>query len=251
MIPLSKITSYLDLQLNHSEIHDYPGAFNGLQLENPGRITKIAAAVDSHERILDRCIQEKVDLLITHHGLWWQDPRPLVGHRYRIIQKAIQAKLAVYSSHLPLDLHPQWGNNILFSQALGLKKTVPFLEIKGQPIGLLSTTSLLRTDLNERLKKLFSNSFHFIQAGPEKMKKIAIITGGAGNELAQAHALGADTLITGEGSHWTYGMAHELKMNLIYCGHYATEVFGVQAIAKHLSQKYRLPWIWINDPSGL
>lgn len=134
---LKKITQVLDLTLRHHAIVDYPNAFNGLQLENNGKVSKIAAAVDSHIRIIEACAKQKADLLITHHGLWWSDPRPMTGPSYRKIATALCANLAVYSSHLPLDLHPTLGNNRLLVKALGFSSAKPFLEIKGQAVGLL------------------------------------------------------------------------------------------------------------------
>jgi dinuclear metal center YbgI/SA1388 family protein len=251
MTLLSKIVSDLDTSLRHSEIKDFPGAYNGLQLENNGRVTKIGAAVDSHEKVLLEAIRQNVDLLIVHHGLWWKDPRPLTGPAYRKISKALEANLAVYSSHLPLDLHPKLGNNALLAKRLGFKKTTPFLQDFGQSIGLSTKLRIDRNVLAQKVEKEVGFPVRLIPGGPKITAHVGLVTGGAGNEIAQAQKAGMDTFITGEGSHWTYGTAMEMGINLIYAGHYATETFGVQAVARHLSQKYKVPWVWIDHPSGL
>ncbi|MES2309190.1 MAG: Nif3-like dinuclear metal center hexameric protein [Verrucomicrobiota bacterium] len=251
MISLSKLTTYLDRELRHSEIQDYPGAYNGLQLENNGKVSKIAAAVDSHAEVLKSAAALGADFLLVHHGLWWNDPRPVTGISYQKISQAIQSNLAVYGSHLPLDLHPRWGNNAVLAQKLGFKKTKPFLEMKGNAIGVSTETSLSRSILHQKLEKVLGNKVHLIAGGPAQIRRIGIVSGGAGNDLEKAKAEGLDTFITGEGSHWTYGSALELSINLFYGGHYATEVFGVQTVAKHLSHKFKVPWVWIDSPSGL
>ncbi len=251
MIPLSTLVRYLDQQLRHSEIQDYPQAYNGLQLENQGKVTRIAAAVDSHSQVLEAAAEAGADFLIVHHGLWWSDPRPMTGISYQKIAKAIHSNLAVYGSHLPLDLHPRWGNNAVLCQRLGFKKRKPFLEMKGHEIGFLAETSIARSTLQKRLESVLAGPVHLIPGGPTQIGRIGIVSGGAGNDLEKAKAAGIDTFITGEGSHWTYGAALEMGINLFYGGHYATEIFGVQTVAQHLSEKFKIPWVWIDSPSGL
>ena len=251
MISLSTLIAYLDQQLRHSEIQDYPQAYNGLQLENNGKVTRIAAAVDSHAEVLKAAAEAEADFLLVHHGLWWNDPRPMTGNSFRKISQAIQSNLAVYGSHLPLDLHPRWGNNAVLCQKLGLKNKKPFLEMKGNEIGFSAETVIDRTTLHQKLQKVLGGPVHLIPGGPSKIRRIGVVSGGAGNDLEKAKEAGLDTFITGEGSHWTYGTALELGINLFYGGHYATEVFGVQTVAQHLSEKFKIPWVWIDSPSGL
>ncbi len=251
MISLPKLVSYLDQQLRHSEIQDYPQAYNGLQLENNGKVTRIAAAVDSHAQVLEAATEAGADFLLVHHGLWWNDPRPITGNSYQKLAHAIHRNLAVYSSHLPLDLHPRWGNNAILCNRLGLKKRIPFLELKGHEIGFSAETSISRTTLHQKLETVLGGPVHLIPGGPTQIRRIGVVTGGAGNDLEKAKAAGLDTFITGEGCHWTYGTALELGINLFYGGHYATEIFGVQTVAQHLSEKFKVPWVWIDSPSGL
>lgn len=250
-IALTKVAHYLDKYLRHFDIADYPGAKNGLQLANDGKVSRLAAAVDANVLTLSKAIAAKADLLLVHHGLFWNENPVIVGARYDFLKKALKANLAVYSSHLPLDAHSQVGNNILLAKALGLPLGQPAFEEKGAPIGRLITTRCEREVLCSRLAQVLGNEPKVIAAGPSSIRRLGIVTGGAGGRIYQAAELKVDTLLTGEGSHWTFGAAHELKMNVIYGGHYATETFGVKALAEHLGQRFKLPWVFLDVASGL
>jgi dinuclear metal center YbgI/SA1388 family protein len=251
MPALHQIVQCCDRLLRTGEIQDWNGAVNGLQLENDGRVTKIGAAVDSHEEVLKIAVREKIDLLIVHHGLFWQPIHPLTGRHKRKLDLALKNNLAVYSSHLPLDLHPSLGNNVLLAAALGLRKTHPFFFEKGQWIGRRGRLSLSRNDLAARLAKAVGRKPQVLPGGPATIRNIGIVSGGAGAELAKAAEEGIDTFITGEGPHWTFGLAHELGLNVFYGGHYATETFGVKALAAFLSKKFRVPFVFLDYPTGL
>jgi putative NIF3 family GTP cyclohydrolase 1 type 2 len=159
--------------------------------------------------------------------------------------------LAIYSSHLPLDAHPRLGNNAQLCKALGLRSARTFFESHGQAIGLLSNQSVARSELAARLAKILDAHPLLIPAGPEVCRRIGVVTGGAGAELRQAADEGIDTFITGEGPHWTYALAEELEVNVFYGGHYATETFGVKALAAELSRRFKLPWSFLDHPTGL
>jgi putative NIF3 family GTP cyclohydrolase 1 type 2 len=170
---------------------------------------------------------------------------------YRKLRAAMAGNLAVYSAHLPLDIHPKVGNNMLLAKAIGLKSLNPFLPIKGQPAGVAGTWTLSREVLLQRLTAALGASVHVCAAGPARPRKVGIVTGGAGSEVARAAAEGIDTFITGEGPHWSYTLAEELGVNLFYGGHYATETFGVKALAAHLSKRFKVPWEFVDHPTGL
>lgn len=251
MPSLSVLVRYLDRTLKPATTSDWPGAINGLQIENNGRVTKIGVSVDAHEPALRAAIAEKVDLLLVHHGLFWQSLPPLIGARKRKLQLAFDHNLAVYSSHLPLDLHPRWGNNALLARALGWRRLRPFFVEKGQPIGFQTSLHLSRSVLARQLEKATGRKALILPGGPATVRRVGLVTGGAGAEVARAAAEGVDTFITGEGPQHTYGLAHELGINVIYGGHYATETFGVKALGQHLSQKYRVPWTFLDFPCPL
>lgn len=251
MADLHDMVAFLDRELRTAAISDYPGAVNGLQLSNDGQIHRIVAAVDASLPVIEKACGGPPALLIVHHGMFWQGTQPLTGPFYRKIKAAMDGGLAVYSSHLPLDVHPVWGNNIQLAQAIGLSEIGPFLSKKGASMGLAGSWEGSRVDLVKKLETCLGGKVHLCPAGPERIARLGIVTGGAGSEVAAAAAEGVDTFVTGEGPHWTYSMAEELGMNLIYGGHYATETFGVKALAAALASRFGLDWSFVDHPSGL
>ena len=250
-VPLKSIVAHCDHILRTAEIGDYDGAVNGLQVENSGEVTRIAATVDATLATVKLAIAAKTDLLIVHHGLFWSKTHPWTGKRRELLQLLIENDLAVYSSHLPLDAHPKLGNNALLAAALGLKSLKPFFLSHGQNIGLKTSAKISRAELAKRLARVTGAEPKVLPGGTEMCERIGIVTGGAGGELKQAAAEGVDTFITGEGPHRTYALAEELGLNVFYGGHYATETFGVKALAAELSKKFKLPWVFLDHPTGL
>lgn len=248
---LGAIVRYCDRTLRTAEVRDYEGAVNGLQMENDGTVTRIAAAVDASLATVDLAIAAGADLLMVHHGLFWSARRPWTGHTHELIRRLVAGNLAVYSSHLPLDLHPRLGNNALLSAALGLGSTRPFFLQKEQHLGVQAKARIPRAELVQRLEHAVGTRPILLPGGPNLCRRIGVVTGGAGAELAVAAREGVDTFVTGEGPHWTFPLAEELGVNVLYGGHYATETFGVKALAADLSRRFRLPWSFLDHPSGL
>jgi dinuclear metal center YbgI/SA1388 family protein len=230
---------------------DWDGAHNGLQVENSGAVTRIAASVDASLATLKLAAATKADLLIVHHGLFWGPTIPWTGKRREMLELLIKSNLAVYSSHLPLDAHPQLGNNAQLCAALGLKNLNPFFFTKGRFIGWQARQKISRRQLSEKLGKILGRAPILLPGGPEHCQRIGVVTGGAGAELRIAANEGVDTFITGEGPHWTHALAEDAGLNVFYGGHYATETFGVKALAAALSKKFKVPWIFLEHPSGL
>ena len=250
-VPLSTIVRHCDALLKTARFTDYEGAVNGLQVDNHGSVTRIAATVDASLATIEMAVAAKADLMIVHHGLFWSPMHPWTGKRYEMLRLLIDNNLAVYSSHLPLDAHPKLGNNAQLAAALGFRNLKPFYSSKGQFIGLQATTDLSRNELSSRLARALGSNPRSLPGGSERCKRIGIVTGGAGSGLKQAADEGVDTFITGEGPHWTFALAEELGLNVFYGGHYATETFGVKALAAHLSNKFNVPWSFLDHPTGL
>ena len=251
MTSLPEIVDYTNDFLRIREIGDWDNALNGLQIENSGDVTKIGASVDASTRVLAAAVKQNVDLVIVHHGLFWQGLQPVTGALRRQLQLAFENNIALYSAHLPLDLHSEVGNNAQLAAALGLTSIQPFFEEKGQLVGVKARASLPRNEVDRKLQKALAGPVKAFMFGPKKTGKIGIITGGAGSEIYKVAQEGIDTFITGEAPHWAAVAADELGMNLLLGGHYATEVFGVKALAVHLSKRFKIPWTFIDCPPGL
>jgi dinuclear metal center YbgI/SA1388 family protein len=248
---LGPIVSHADRLLKTASISDYDGAYNGLQVENDGRITRIAAAVDASLATVQMAVEAGADLLVVHHGLFWGPTVPWTGRRRELLRLLLANNLAVYSSHLPLDAHPKLGNNARIAAALGLRSLKPFFFSKGQFIGWKSDVRMTRAELATRLEKILGGPVRLLPGGGVTIRSLGICSGGAGSDLKLAARERVDAFITGEGPHWTFPLAEELGLNVYYGGHYATETFGVKALAAELGRKFKVPWTFLDHPSGL
>jgi dinuclear metal center YbgI/SA1388 family protein len=252
---LVEISGFIDALLDIKNVADWQNALNGLQLANRGAVTRIGAAVDAGEPTLEKAAAAGVDLLLVHHGLFWAGLQPLTGAAFRKISLALRADMAVYSAHLPLDLHPTLGNNALLAQALGFCAVEPFFFEKGRFIGVRTSMSaplaMPLRDLVSLVEKAVAGPVKVFPGSPEKIGSAGIVTGGAGAGIQKAAEEGVDTFITGEGPHWAAIAAEELRVNLLLAGHYATETFGVKALAAQVSAKFGIPWQFIDHPTGL
>ena len=251
MASLSEIVSYTDRYLHIRDVGDWDNALNGLQIENSRRVTRLGAAVDVSTRVFTEARKRDIDFLIVHHGLFWPGLRPVRGALRRQLRLAFENDVALYSAHLPLDIHPQVGNNAQLIAALGFKSAQPFLEEKGQPVGLKIRMSLSRSELIRKLEKALNGPVRVFGFGPKRTCAIGVVTGAAGSEIYRVADEGLDTFITGEAPHWAAVAAEEIGVNLLLGGHYATEVFGVKALAAHLSKRFKVPWEFIDCPTGL
>ncbi len=248
---LAKIVSHCKKLLRPETFTDWDGAVNGLQVENSGAVTKIAAAVDASLVTIKLAIAARADLMVVHHGLFWRSTIPWTGKRHEMLELLVKNNLAVYSSHLPLDAHRRLGNNAQLCDALGFTHLKPFFTEKGRPIGWQTVARISRENLGERLESILGRAPLLLPGGGTRCERIGIVTGGAGAELKIAAQEGVDTFITGEGPHWTYALAEELGLNVFYGGHYATETFGVKALSAELSKAFHVPWTFLDHPTGL
>jgi dinuclear metal center YbgI/SA1388 family protein len=251
MPQLAPLVDYCNDLLRGGEIADWPNALNGLQIENSGEVTKIGAAVDASARTIDAAIERGINLLVVHHGLFWPGLQRITGGRRRMLERAFEHDVALYSSHLPLDIHSVLGNNAQLAGALGFEHTEPFFEQKGQCVGLKLKSQIPRAELASKLERALGGPVRLFAAGPEQTQTIGLVTGDAGSEIYAVAAEGIDTFITGEAPHWAAVAAEELGINLLLGGHYATETFGVKALAAHLSDRFGLPWVFLDYPTGL
>lgn len=254
---IADIGRYLDELLRVEEIPDFAGALNGVQVETESPIVRVAAAVDARERTIRAAANAGANLLLVHHGLFWSGVQPLRGAFLRRIRLLLEHGIAVYSSHLPLDTHPELGNNVLLAHEMGLAPTAGFARYKTVDIGVAGMSDVATTELVTRATRFARIHGHEVRTAGAVDGKVTrrwgICTGaGAGQEtLREAVTSGLDTVIVGEGPHWTAIDAEEAGLTIIYAGHYATETLGVRALAAHVGSAFGLPWLFLDAPTGL
>ena len=249
MPSLNDVVAFCDQRTRRSAIKDFDGAQNGLQVENNGSVSKIAAVVDAGQIPFKDAIATGADFIICHHGLFWNPPIPLVETHYTKIKLALDNNLAVYGSHLPLDCHPEIGNNAVLAKTIGLKKIGSFLPHQGTEVALIAEGPAGgRSELASKLQQQFPKTYQGIEYGSESPQRIALLTGSGQSAIPHLQANQIDTLITGELRQHHFNMAQELGLNLYPCGHYATEVFGVQALAAEVADAFSIEWCFIEQP---
>lgn len=250
MANLTEIVEYLDSELRVSEIKDYPGAMNGLQLENSGEVKFIHSAVDASLAVVEEAAK-KGGLLLVHHGMFWQAPQPLTQAFYRKIKAAIVGDLAIYSCHLPLDFHAKIGNNFLLAEKIGLSHISPALPKDGWATAMIGDWGRSRDELVSAVESAVGRKSIVCPGGREQVNRVAVVTGGAGSEVAKIAGLGVDAFVTGEGPHWSFVEAEERHLNVVYAGHYATETFGVDRLGVTLSERFGVNYSFVRRPGGL
>jgi len=246
---LQDLVDYCDQRTRRAAFKDAPGAFNGLQVANDGRVTKIGAAVDAGVVPFQKAVAAGVDFLIVHHGMYWDMPRPLTGPVYGRVAALVRGNCALYSNHLPIDAHPEIGNNALIAHQLGLTPIRGFLPREEENIGLIAAGTG-RDALREKLKKLYSRVIA-LEFGSAQPAEIAFCSGSGNSAVPELKSEGVDTLVTGELREEWFNVAQEQRLNLYLCGHYATEVHGVKALAAELAGKFGLPWSFIATDNPL
>jgi dinuclear metal center YbgI/SA1388 family protein len=257
MPSLHEVTTALDDELRTREIPDYGGAVNGLQLDGGAPVRAVAGAVDFSRRAVEGAVERGANLLLVHHGMFWSGAQPIRGAAYERLKLLFAHDVAVYASHLPLDRHAELGNNVLLARALGLAPSGEFARYKTIAVGVRGEAELPTAELVARSAAFARAHGGAIVATPyaggRPTRRWAVCTGaGASSEtLAEAEALGVDTLIVGEGPHHTAVEAEERGVVVIYAGHYATETLGVEALAEHVGQRFGVPWSFIEAPTGL
>ena len=256
-VSLGAIAEFLDSTLEIGAVPDYPNALNGVQIANHGSIERVATAVDFSSATVRETIAIGAQLLIVHHGMFWSGTQPITGHRLERLRALISNDVGVYSAHLPLDVHPRLGNNVLLARRLGLTPNSGFARYQSIDVGLSGSDDIPTSVLAERAGELareFRGSFVVtpFDAG-RTTHRWGICTGSGADSanLREASARGLDTLIVGEGPHHTAVEARELGIVVIYAGHYATETLGVRALGDAVAAHFGLTTTFIDVPSGL
>jgi dinuclear metal center YbgI/SA1388 family protein len=226
---------------------------NGLQVPGSTDVSTIATGVSAHAELFELAAAEHAELLIVHHGLFWGEAAgPIDAVLKRRLQILFDADISLAAYHLPLDAHPEIGNNALLARALGAEQTEPFALHRGEPIGLIASVpgdGLTCAELCARVSEILGREPLVFEAGPARVRRLAIVSGAGAEYLRDARAAGADALLTGEPSERTMAQARENGLHLIAAGHYATETFGVRRLGEHLAERFDLRAVFLDVPN--
>lgn len=244
------LVAYLDEYLAASEGADM--APNGLQVEGAGEIHKIVTGVSACHELFVEAARRGAQAVLVHHGIFWDGmPHPLVGWQFRRVAALVRDELNLLAYHLPLDRHPEVGNNAVAGRRLGLTDLQPFGDYKGLPIGFRGRfpEPLPADELLARAESLYDQRPLAFAHGPDPVASVGIISGGAQRDVHGAIAAGLDAYVTGEVSEWVMNIAREAGIHFLSCGHYATERLGVLALGEHLSERFGLEVEFVDIPN--
>ena len=249
MVTLQQIILFLNKELAIHSIMD--DSRNGLQVKGRNKVRRVAVGVDACMEFFENAKQLKCDLVLVHHGLLWKGKKDTVGITKNRILFLRKNKISLYACHLPLDKHPVYGNNAQLAKIISLKNIHPFGKYNKKNIGFSGNLKIRVDDLIWKLEHCLKTKCICHLFGPKMTKKIGIVSGGAADMMGACKKLDIDTYITGETRHSYYHIAHELRINVIYAGHYKTETVGVRAVGELLRQKFNIETIFIDTPTGL
>lgn len=252
--PTADILAELDRLLDPVRFEDYGP--NGLQVPGAAQVEIVATGVSANLELFERAAAERAQLLIVHHGLFWGTSSgpidPALKHRLKIL---FDADIGLAAYHLPLDAHPELGNNALIGKALGAESLEPFAAHRGEPIGFIATlpssSGMPAQDLFTRVRELTARDPLIFDAGPTTIRRLAIVSGGGADYIADAIAAGADGLLTGEPVERVMATAREAGIHFIAAGHYATETFGVKALGEHVAERFGVRHVFIDVPNPI
>lgn len=245
------LVRWLDDYLN---IGDYADpSLNGLQVEGAEAVAKVAVAVDATMETFEKAADAGADLLIVHHGLFWGNPLAVKGMHKRRLAFLLEHDLSLYAAHIPLDAHPEVGNNWGLARILGMKDLADFGSFKGMPIGVRGTLErpMQRRLLANLLEEKLGEPIMMLEGGPEEVLTLGIVSGGAAWDVVTAAEEGLDAFLTGEPRHEIYAEAFERGINALFGGHYMTETVGVNLLAGKLRDEHDLPVEFVYLPTGL
>jgi dinuclear metal center YbgI/SA1388 family protein len=249
--PLPEIVSFLDELLDAGSFEDYGP--NGLQVPGPGEVELVATGVSAHRELFERAGEHGAGLVLCHHGLFWNaQPRALTPGIKGRLQALFDSDMALAAYHLPLDAHPEVGNNALICAALGLEPAERFAHHGGRPIGFVGRSDGLPFDeLRERCAAAFGQEPFAWAAGPDTVRSVGIVSGGGASSLAEAVERGLDAFLTGEPAEPAMADAREGGVHFIAAGHYATETFGIRRLGELVAERFGVEHRFIDIPNPI
>lgn len=251
MIQQKTLVKYLDKLFQIYQFMDI--GFNGLQVESAAPIKKICFAVDACLTSIEQAIQQQAQMLIVHHGLFWGRETPITGIHYQRIQQLLRHQLALYAIHIPLDVHPDLGNNVSLAKLLQLEIIESFGEYRKTKIilGTKRAQPISVKEFQAEVETLLHSKTHLIGFGKERIQKIALCTGDASFGVTEAHEKGYDLYFTGEREHISYHLCKDIGFHCLFGGHYATETFGLKSLAQKLQEKFSVETCFLEIPTDL
>jgi dinuclear metal center YbgI/SA1388 family protein len=241
----------LDGILQPERFEDYGP--NGLQVPGPAQVETLATGVSANAQLFELAAAERAQLLLVHHGLFWgSGVGPIDEPLKRRLKILFDADIALAAYHLPLDAHPQFGNNALLAQALGAESHQPFALHRGEPLGMLARLGgegLTPEALFARVHEITEREPLVFEDGPPRVRSVAIVSGAGSDYLAEAAAAGADALLTGEPAERAMATAREAGVHFVAAGHYATETFGVRRLGEHLAERFGVRHVFLDVPN--
>lgn len=247
----TELVRYLDALLEAEGQADYGP--NGLQVEGKAVVRKLATGVSACRELHERAAAWGADAVLVHHGVFWRflPPPTLTGFLYQRVEPLFRHDMSLIAYHLPLDRHPEHGNNALIADGLGLIDREPFGVYEGRAVGWRGTlpAPLAVDRLSAACRDLLGQEPLHFAGGPAAVRTLGVISGGAQGELYQAIAAGLDAYLTGEASEWVMNVAREAGIHYFACGHYATERLGVRALGEHLARRFGLEVQFIDVPN--
>ena len=248
----AELVAYLDDYLHIGEIADYGP--QGLQVETANtKVKRIALAVDVSPVIIETAVSYQADMLLVHHGVLWRQVERIAGPLGERVRQMMSHGLNLYAAHLPLDAHPEVGNNAVLANMFGVTNVEWWYAPTNVPIAVVGNVPSQPSldELVAQVNSQLNTEAHVLAHGPKTVQRLAILSGFGADKVAEAKAQGADTFLTGETSHANYWAASDLGMNVIFAGHYATETVGVQALGTHLTEKFGIETSFFDFPTKM
>jgi dinuclear metal center YbgI/SA1388 family protein len=247
---LDELLAYLDELLTPGDYEDYGP--NGLQVPGSAEVETVATGVSAHRELFERARELGAQLVLCHHGLFWNSmPAPISSTLRERLRVLFEADMSLAAYHLPLDAHPEVGNNALICRALGLERGEPFAEHRGRRIGFVARAAepVAFAELQERCTRAFGREPFVWDFGPERVSTLGVVSGGAAGDMAMAIELGLDAFLTGEPAEFAMADARESEMHFIAAGHYATETFGIRRLGEVLAERFGVAHTFIDVPN--
>jgi len=254
-VPISivELIAEADRILEPGRFEDY--CVNGLQVPGPESASTLVTGVSAHAELFEQAAAEQAQLVLAHHGLFWGSGVRAVDEALkRRLQILFEGGIALAAYHLPLDAHPELGNNAILGRRLGAVELEPFARHHGATIGFIARLpegGLGDVELGDRVRELTGREPLWFDFGPERVERLAIVSGAGGDFIPAALAAGADGLLTGEAPERSMADAREAGIHLFAAGHYATETFGIRALGEHLAERFSLRHVFIDVPNPL